>query len=150
MKSEGNYSAIPIIGRGLSPPYCVYPCFIVASVSPTMLRLTYSIFFQQKPIKPFASATRAMALCHLRDEGAEDYAVFYSLLESCDVVQLNPLDLRSYNFCHTNTKNPGNNLGIFCLITGRPKLNGYFFPVYEREQNSNPGLPITGSPGFFI
>ena len=29
------------------------------------------------------------------------------------------------NFCHTNTKNPGNNLGIFCLITGRPKLNGY-------------------------
>jgi hypothetical protein len=33
-----------------------------------------------------------MALCHLRDEGAEDYAVFYSLLESCDVVQLNPLD----------------------------------------------------------
>ena len=57
-----------------------------------MLRLTYSIFFQQKPIKPFASATRAMALCHLRDEGAEDYAVFYSLLESCDVVQLNPLD----------------------------------------------------------
>ena len=102
-----------------------------------------------------------MALCHLRDEGAEDYAVFYSLLESCDVVQLNPLDwltdvlgrlrdMRSYNFCHTNTKNPGNNLGIFCLITGRPKLNGYFFPVYEREQNSNPGLPITGSPGFFI
>ena len=33
--------------------------------------------------------------------------------------------MRSYNFCHTNTKNPGNNLGIFCLITGRPKLNGY-------------------------
>ena len=33
-----------------------------------------------------------MALCHLRDAGAEDYAVFYSLLESCDVVQLNPLD----------------------------------------------------------
>jgi hypothetical protein len=33
--------------------------------------------------------------------------------------------MRSYNFCHTNTKNPGNNLGFFCLITGRPKLNGY-------------------------
>ena len=27
------------------------------------------------------------------DKGAEDNAVFYSLLESCDVVQLNPLDL---------------------------------------------------------
>ena len=26
------------------------------------------------------------------DKGAEDNAVFYSLLESCDVVQLNPLD----------------------------------------------------------
>ena len=25
-------------------------------------------------------------------KGAEDNAVFYSLLESCDVVQLNPLD----------------------------------------------------------
>ena len=35
------------------------------------------------------------------------------------------MKMRSYNFCHTNTKNPGNNLGIFCLITGRPKLNGY-------------------------
>ena len=34
-----------------------------------MLRLTYFIYFQQKPIKPFASAPRAMALCHLRDEG---------------------------------------------------------------------------------
>ena len=33
--------------------------------------------------------------------------------------------MRSYNFCHTNTKNPGNNLGIFCLITGWPNLNGY-------------------------
>ena len=37
------------------------------------------------------------------------------------------MKMRSYNFCHTNTKNPGNNLGIFCLITGRPKLNGYCF-----------------------
>ena len=37
------------------------------------------------------------------------------------------MKMRSYNFCHTNTKNPGNNLGIFCLITGRPKLNGYVF-----------------------
>ena len=35
------------------------------------------------------------------------------------------MKMRSYNFCHTNTKNPGNNLGVFCLITGRPKLNGY-------------------------
>ena len=35
------------------------------------------------------------------------------------------MKMRSYNFFHTNTKNPGNNLGIFCLITGRPKLNGY-------------------------
>ena len=35
------------------------------------------------------------------------------------------MKMRSCNFCHTNTKNPGNNLGIFCLITGRPKLNGY-------------------------
>ena len=35
------------------------------------------------------------------------------------------MKMRSYNFCHTNPKNPGNNLGIFCLITGRPKLNGY-------------------------
>ena len=26
------------------------------------------------------------------EKGAEDNAVFYSLLESCDVVQLNPLD----------------------------------------------------------
>ena len=33
--------------------------------------------------------------------------------------------MRSCNFCHTNTKNPENNLGIFCLIIGRPKLNGY-------------------------
>ena len=38
------------------------------------------------------------------------------------------MKMRSYNFCHTNTKNPGNNLGIFCLITGRPKLNGYNYP----------------------
>ena len=37
------------------------------------------------------------------------------------------MKMRSYNFFHTNTKNPGNNLGIFCLITGRPKLNGYLF-----------------------
>ena len=37
------------------------------------------------------------------------------------------MKMRSYNFCHTNTKNPGNNLGIFCLITGRPKLNGYVY-----------------------
>ena len=37
------------------------------------------------------------------------------------------MKMRSYNFCHTNTKNPGNNLGIFCLITGRPKLNGYSY-----------------------
>ena len=36
------------------------------------------------------------------------------------------MKMRSCNFCHTNTKNPENNLGIFCLITGRPKLNGYF------------------------
>jgi hypothetical protein len=35
--------------------------------------------------------------------------------------------MRSCNFCHTNTKNPENNLGIFCLIIGRPKLNGYLF-----------------------
>lgn len=35
------------------------------------------------------------------------------------------MKMRSCNFCHTNTKNPENNLGIFCLITGRPKLNGY-------------------------
>ena len=35
------------------------------------------------------------------------------------------MKMRSYNFCHTNTKNPGNNLGIFLSITGRPKLNGY-------------------------
>ena len=35
------------------------------------------------------------------------------------------MKMRSNNFCHTNTKNPGNNLGFFCLITGRPKLNGY-------------------------
>ena len=39
------------------------------------------------------------------------------------------MKMRSYNFCHTNTKNPGNNLGIFCLITGRPKLNGYDTPA---------------------
>ena len=35
------------------------------------------------------------------------------------------MKMRSYNFCHTNTKNPGNNLGIFLSITGRPKSNGY-------------------------
>jgi hypothetical protein len=38
------------------------------------------------------------------------------------------MKMRSCNFCHTNTKNPENNLGIFCLITGRPKLNGYCHP----------------------
>lgn len=74
------------------------------------------------------------------DKGAEDNAVFYSLLESCDVVQLNPFDwltdvlgklrdnmdedeiiqLMPYQY-----KNPENNLGIFCLITEWPKLNGY-------------------------
>ena len=62
------------------------------------------------------------------DRGAEDNAVFYSLLESCDVVGVNPLDwltdvlnrlrpemeeeeivqLLPYQY-----KNPGNNLGIF-------------------------------------
>ena len=31
-------------------------------------------------------------LCSHDDKGAEDNAVFYSLLESCDVVQLNPLE----------------------------------------------------------
>ncbi len=40
------------------------------------------------------------------------------------------MKMRSYNFCHTNTKNPGNNLEIFCLITGRPKLNGYILINY--------------------
>ena len=39
------------------------------------------------------------------------------------------MKMRSYNFCDTNTKNPGNNLGIFCLITGRPKLNGYVYSI---------------------
>ena len=43
------------------------------------------------------------------------------------------MKMRSYNFCHTNTKNPGNNLGIFCLITGRPKLNGYVLLVPEER-----------------
>lgn len=43
--------------------------------------------------------------------------------------------MRSYNFCHTNTKNPGNNLGIFCLITGRPKLNGYpIIGIYKKKE----------------
>ena len=32
------------------------------------------------------------------DKGAENNAVFYSLLESCDVVQLNPLDLLTHVF----------------------------------------------------
>ena len=44
------------------------------------------------------------------------------------------MKMRSYNFCHTNTKNPGNNLGIFCLITGRPKLNGYVFSIDVQSQ----------------
>ena len=43
------------------------------------------------------------------------------------------MKMRSYNFCHTNTKNPGNNLGIFCLITGRPKLNGYHLSLSDSE-----------------
>ena len=43
------------------------------------------------------------------------------------------MKMRSYNFCHTNTKNPGNNLGIFCLITGRPKLNGYRAAILFEE-----------------
>ena len=74
------------------------------------------------------------------DKGAEVNAVFYSLLESCDVVQLNPLDwltdvlgklkdnmnedeitqLMPYQYKKSRVI-----LGIFCLIAGRPKLNGY-------------------------
>ena len=46
------------------------------------------------------------------------------------------MKMRSCNFCHTNTKNPENNLGIFCLITGRPKLNGY------GKYPSNDGLQV--------
>ena len=74
------------------------------------------------------------------DKVAEDNAIFYSLLESCDVVQLTPLDwltdvlgrlrdnmdedeimqLLPYQY-----KKFRENLGIFLSITGRPKLNGY-------------------------
>ena len=51
------------------------------------------------------------------------------------------MKMRSYNFCHTNTKNPGNNLGIFCLITGRPKLNGYkTSTLSEIETASTPNI----------
>lgn len=79
------------------------------------------------------------------DKGAEDNAVFYSLLESCDVVQLNPLNwltdvlgklkdnmdedeitqLMPYQYKKSRVI-----LGIFCLITGRPKLNGYLLSGY--------------------
>ena len=42
-----------------------------------------------------------------------------------------------HNSCHTNTKNPGNNLGIFLSITGRPKLDGYTI------KNSATSIPAT-------
>ena len=51
------------------------------------------------------------------------------------------MKMRSYNFFHTNTKNPGNNLGIFCLITGRPKLNGYRVAC-KRDAEDSP-WPLT-------
>ena len=59
--------------------------------------------------------------------------------------------MRSYNFCHTNTKNPGNNLGIFCLITGRPKLNGYeraglVEPLEASTERADIVEPLEASP----
>ena len=89
-----------------------------------------------KEDKPFATLGKVISLQPWW-QGAEDNAVFYSLLESCDVVQLNPLDwlsdvlaklkdnmdedeitqLMPYQYKKSRVI-----LGIFCLITGRPKL----------------------------
>ena len=48
------------------------------------------------------------------------------------------MKVRSCNFCYTNSKNPENNLGIFCLIIGRPKLNGYIKAATQPPKSSLP------------
>ena len=53
-----GFTRMLMSGRGLSLPYCCN------RGKPDLFRI-----FRQKPIKPFASAPRACALCPLRGEG---------------------------------------------------------------------------------